>query len=156
MALDWQTRGAVQVWGGELIPWSGKTEAEIYGSGSNLGDVRKAWTHWNQSLSVRSGQTWTHLMAALGEGRAVILQGDYGELPSYVSCQSGFEANHAVLLLPVQESGRILIGDPLCTTWHGWDVADTQAYAEAFGVQVYGVTVPQKILFAVTSPWLAP
>jgi hypothetical protein len=95
-------------------------------------------------------------MTALNEGRAVILQGDYGELPSYVSCQVGFEDNHAVVLLPFISSGRIMVGDPLCTTWHGWEEEDLQAYAEGLGVQVYGITSPQKILFAVSSPWLVP
>jgi len=158
MALDWQTRGATQVWGGELIPWCGKSEADIGGAsgspGTSLDNVRQAWRHWNQVLGVRSGQTWAQVLSALGEGRAVILQGDYGELPTYVKCQANFEDNHAIILLPSQVSGRIIVGDPLCTTWHGWDVADLQTYAEEFGEQVFGVTSPQKILFAVSSPWL--
>ena len=29
MVLEWHTRGAISVWGGQLIPWCGKTEAQI-------------------------------------------------------------------------------------------------------------------------------
>lgn len=154
MGLEWETRGAVSVWGGELIPWSGRTEASIAASGSNLNDVARAWLHWGRLLTVRSGQTWSHVMSALGEGRAVLLQGDYGQFSLAERCQDSFEGNHCIILLPSIVSGRILTGDPLCSTWHGRRETSLQAYAEAFGAAVFGTTSPQKILFAVSSPWI--
>lgn len=154
MALDWETRGAVQVWGGELIPWTGRTEASIAASGTNLGNVRQAWLHWGKSLSVRSGQSWTQLMQCLAQGRGVILQGDYDQFSRAEKCQVGFERDHAIFLLPFMVGSKILTGDPLCSTYHGREESSLRAYAEKLGRKVYGTTAPQKILFAVTSPWI--
>lgn len=153
MVLDWHTRGAVKVWGGELIPWTGRSEASIYGSGSNLGDAQQAWMHWGQHLDIRSGQTWNDLMEALSEGRAVILQGDYGEFSLNERCQDDFVDNHAISVYPYQQSGRLLVGDPICHDFKGFLESSLQAYAEALGQAVYGTTSPQKILFAVSRPW---
>lgn len=153
MVLDWHTRGAVKVWGGELIPWSGRTEASIRATGSNLTDVQRAWRHWGQYLDIRSGQTWADLVACLTEGRAVILQGDYGAFSLAERCQDNFEENHAISVYPYQVSDRILVGDPLCHTFLGVRAASLQSYAETLGAVVYGATSPQRILFAVSRPW---
>lgn len=153
MLLDWHTRGAVQVWGGELIPYTGRSEASIYGSGANLGDLRQAWLHWNQTLSVRSGQTFADLLIALHEGRGAVLQGDYDQFDLAERCQDTFLGDHAILLLPYENSGRILCGDPLCTTFHGIRESTLQRYAEDFGAAILGASSPQRILFAVSRPW---
>lgn len=154
MVLDWHTRGAISVWGGQLIPWCGKTEAQIAATGSNLGNARQAWLHYSQTLDNRSGQTWNDFIACLTEGRAAILQGDYGVLANSEKCQISFEDNHAVAVFPYEVSGLLLTGDPLCRGYHGRARTSLKAYAEAFGVMVYGVTSPQKILFAVSRPWV--
>lgn len=146
MVLDWHTRGAVSVWGGELIPYCGKTEAQIRGTGSNLGNARRAWLHWNQNLSVRSGQTFDDMLACLAEGRAVILQGDYGVFNLAERCQDSFEGNHAISVYPYQVGDRILVGDPLCSDFRGIRVSTLRAYAEA-------LTGGSGILFAVSRPW---
>lgn len=150
MVLDWHTRGAISVWGGELIPWCGKTEAEIRATGSNLSNARQAWSHYGQTLGVRSGQTFADMMAALAEGRAVILQGDYGVFSLVERCQDSFEGNHAISVYPYMVQDRILVGDPLCSTYHGIRQSTLQAYAEALGRAVFGTQSPQPILFAVS------
>ena len=153
MVLDWHTRGAVQVWGGELIPWCGRSESEIYGHGNTLGNVRQAWQHWGQTLSNRSGQTWDDLVQCLNEGRAIIIQGDYGVLSNAEKCQDNFDGGHAIALFPYISGGRILVGDPLCHDYHGLAAQSVRNYVEAMGEQVYGSHSPQPILFAVSRPW---
>lgn len=157
MVLDWQTRGAVSVWGGELIPWCGKSEADIRGAsgsaGTSLGNVRQAWLHYGQNLLIHSGGTFASMMQALAEGRAVILQGDYGVLNLAERCQDNFEGNHAMSVYPYQVGDRLLRGDPLCSGFNEIRISTLQAYAEAFGRAVFGVSSPQKILFAVSRPW---
>lgn len=154
MVLDWHTRGAVSVWGGELIPFSGRTEASIVGNGTNLGDVRQAWSHYGQNLEIRSGGTWSSFLQAISQGRAVILQGDYGEFTLAERCQDSLETGHAVAVFPYQSADRLLVGDPICGGYKAYKISSLQAYAEALGVAAYGVTSPQKILFAVSRPWV--
>lgn len=153
MLLDWHTRGAVQVWGGELIPWTGSPASSIYGSGANLDELRRSWLHWNQNLSVRSGQTWNDLINCLEEGRGAVIQGDYDEFNLAERCQNDFLGDHAILMLPYQQADRILCGDPLCNDFRGIARSTLQAYVENFGRAVFGVTSPQRILFAVSRPW---
>lgn len=144
MVLDWHTRGAISIWGGELIPWCGRSPSDIAAHGTNLGNVKQAWRHFGQTLDVRSGGGWSGVMAALAEGRAVILQGDYGEFPLSVRCQRNFEDNHAISVYPYQVGDRLLVGDPLCSTFHGVKISTLQAYAEALS---------PGVLFAVSRPW---
>jgi hypothetical protein len=144
MALDWHTQGEVQVWGGELIPYSGRTEASIVGVGTNLGNVQQAWTHWGQHLSIRSGAGWDAVMAALYEGRGVILQGDYGMLTLAERCQDSFDGDHAMFILPYIVNDRILVGDPLCSGYKGYRESSLRAYAEDLSPGCF---------FAVTRPW---
>jgi hypothetical protein len=155
MALDWHTRGAVQVWGGELIPWCGRTEAEIIAApGTNLGNAAQAWTHWGQYLSIRSGQTFDNLLAALREGRAIVLAGDYDQFSLAERCQDSFLGNHGILVLPYYSDGRWVVGDPLCSNFKTIAETSLKDYAEDFGIQVYGATYPQKIAFAATRAWV--
>lgn len=154
MVLSWHTRGAIDVWGGEFIPWTGRSEASIWASGTSLVDLHNAWLHYGQWLEVRSGQTWAHFLAAITEGRAVVLQGDYGEFTLAERCQDDFEEGHAVAVFPYVAGTTLLVGDPLCPGYTGLEIDSLQAYAEALGVAVYGVTTPQKILFAVSRPWV--
>lgn len=144
MVLDWHTRGAIQVWGGELVQWCGRSEASIVGTGTNLGNVQTAWRHWDQYLEIRSGAGWAGVYAALLEGRAVILQGDYGEFNLSERCQDNFVDNHAIAVFPYQISDRLLVGDPICHDYHGVKISSLQAYAEALS---------PGVLFAVSRPW---
>jgi hypothetical protein len=154
MVLDWHTRGAIKVWGGELIPWCGRSEASIVGHGGNLDNIRQAWLHWGQVLDVRSGQHWDDLIACLNEGRAVILQGDYGEFTLAERCQDSFDGGHAISVYPYAIAGRLLVGDPLCHGFKNYKETSLRAYAEAMGASVYGAHSPQPILFAVSRPWV--
>lgn len=148
MVLAWHTRGAVDVWGGELIPWCGKSEADIAGAsgspGTNLGNAREAWLHFGQYLDVRSGEGWVGVYNALLEGRAIILQGDYGVFTDDESCQDDFVDNHAISVYPYQIADRLLVGDPICHTFRGIKISALQAYAEALS---------PGVLFAVSNPW---
>lgn len=154
MVLDWHTRGAIQVWGGDLVQHCGRTETSIRSSGTNLTDLKTAWWYYGQNLDVRSGQTWDALMHCLMvEGRAIVLQGDYGVFTVGDSCQPDFVDNHAISVYPYQVDGRVMVGDPLCQKFRGVPIAHLQAYAEAFGAAVYGAQSPQPILFAVSRPW---
>lgn len=146
MLLDWQTRGAVQVWGGDLIPYCGKTASELLAQGSNLGNVQQAWRHWSQYLDNRTGSTYAAMIACLQEGRALILQGDYGIFNLAERCQDSFTGGHAVTVYPYQKDGYILVGDPLCSGFHGIKSTSLQAYAEAF-------SGGSGIFFAVSRPW---
>lgn len=153
MVLDWHTRGAVQVWGGELIPWVPGGEGGIYGSGASLSDARAAWAHYGQTLSVRSGQTWNDLLQCLSDGRAVILQGDYEEFNLAERCQDSFLGDHAIAVFPYSSGTKILCGDPLCNGYRGIEASTLKDYAENFGRAVFGTSSPQPILFAVSRPW---
>jgi hypothetical protein len=155
MVLDWHTRGAVQVWGGELIPWCGKSEYDIvHDPGTGLHNAQMAWHHYGQYLDIRSGTHWHDLMACLAEGRAVILLGDYDQLSLAERCQGNFFGNHAISVYPYQTGSVLLIGDPLCHNFKGMAISTLIRYAEDMGAQIYGVTSPQKILFAVSRPWV--
>jgi len=153
MVLNWHTRGAVDVWGGELIPWCGKSEAAINGQGANLTNMKQAWQHWNQHLELRGGQYFSDLIVALSEGRAVILDGIYAVLPNDETC-SGFSGSHGISVYPYQVGDRLLVGDPLCHDFKGIKRSSLQAYAEAFGEDIYGIHSPQPIYFAVSGPWV--
>jgi len=154
MVLDWHTRGALQLWGGDLVQHCGRSISSILESGgTNLGDLQQAWAYYGQYLSIRSGETWADLLDCLAEGRAVVLQGDYDQFTLNERCQTSLVSNHAISVYPYQSDGRLLVGDPICHDFKGFKETSLIAYAEDLGVQVYGVTSPQKILFAVSRRW---
>lgn len=152
MALDWHTRGGLQLWGGQLVPWCGRPEAQIRVIGTSLQNARQAWAHFGQYLDIRAGQPWTSLIAALSEGRAVILAGLYGDL---IDRCSSFTGSHAVVVLPYFSDGgtKVMIGDPLCPNFKYIDISDLQTYAEALGVAFYGSHSPQPVYFGVSQAW---
>jgi hypothetical protein len=154
MVLDWHTRGAISVWGGELVPWCGKSRYDIiHDPGTGVWNAYYAWRHFGQYLDVRAGTHWHDLMACLAEGRAVILIGDYDQFTLAERCQDTFLGNHGISVYPYQVADRLLIGDPLCRNFRNIKESSLQAYAEDYGIQIYGVTSPQKIVFAVSRPW---
>lgn len=152
MVLDWHTHGGVQVWGGELVPWCGRSEDVIRANGTSLVNAQQAWAHWGQYLDIRAGEDWTRLVAYLAQGRAVILGGEYIDLGIY-RCDD-FTGGHAIAVLPyTNASGSMMTGDPLCGGFHFIPPGVLQAFAEAQGVAFYGVRSPQPIYFAVSRPW---
>jgi hypothetical protein len=158
MALDWQTRGAVQVWGGELVPWCGRSTAEIQGlsgpdEGTTLNNLAQAWSHWNQYLEIRTGESWNDLVACLNQGRVVILDGLYSAFSAEEKAQAGYNGGHAIIVLPYTDGTNWTVGDPLRHEFVGLKSTSLQAYAEVMGAAAIGSSSPQRILFAVTRPW---
>lgn len=150
MALDYQTGGVVSKWGGELVPYCGLSAAQIKGQapradgklhvGTNLENAKLAWAHFGETLEIRTGQGWAGVVAALNEGRGVILQGDYDQMGAY-SCQSSFLGDHAIFIA----GSFAAVGDPLCKGFRPVPEATLRAYATKLAPTVYfAVTKPQK------------
>lgn len=154
MVLDWHTRGATQVWGGELLAHTGVSEAQVIANGgTTLQMARNAWAFYGQNLEIRAG-SWTDFLRALGEGRAIVLITDYGEISPSERCQTSFEGNHAVSVYPYDAGTKLLTGDPLCSGYKGYEADTLQRAAEAYGRASYGTGSPQRISFAVSRPWV--
>lgn len=151
MMLDFHTQGKVQKWGGELRKLSGDTSG-----GTNLDNLKTAWTKLGYTFIDRRGSTWAQVLADLKNGRGVVLQGDYDVLLGSHSCQSSFDGDHAVYANPEINADGIVVGDPLCGAFKRIPVSVLKAYTEKLGRRVYGTTSPQKILFGVSRAWPDP
>ena len=153
MALDYQTGGRVQVWGGQLVKHSGRDESTILKRGTNLGNVQTAWRHHGETLFVRSGGTWSDVERAIDQGRAVILQGDYDVFTMAERCQDSFDEDHAIMLLPERTGSRILRGDPLCSDFDWVEASQLRRYAEKLGRRFMGKRRgEQRIYYAISLP----
>lgn len=110
MALDRHTLGKTQVWGGELR----KHQSDQVG-GTDLYDVRQAWTHYGQALDIRSGQGWAGVLLALKEGRGVIIQYTRGFIPSAyrAGVDPSFTGGHAAYINGILPNGNLDYADPL-------------------------------------------
>lgn len=154
MALDAHTGGKYQVWGGQLIPYCGRSYYDIVRRGTNLYNVKKAWEHWGQTFTVKNGNVWANLRSDLALGKWVILQGDYDQFSLATRCQDRFLGNHAIILGPKRDAyGRILTGDPLCKTFRYVSESELRRYAEDLGRQTWtaaGVRWTGQILYGVT------
>jgi hypothetical protein len=153
MALEWHTHGAVNVWGGELVPYCGRDPSLIAIEGTNLDNVRQAWTHWGQTFEIRAGNPWTDVINQLHQAKAVVIGGDYGSMPTAYKCDVSYNGNHAIILLPYFSGDNILVGDPICFNFKWVPASAIQTYAEAQGIAIWGHTSPQKVYFGVSRPW---
>jgi hypothetical protein len=131
MALDFTTGGAVRVWGGQLIPYCGKTPTEISREGTGLRNVELAWAHWGQNLDVRDGP-FEEVVRVLRGGDGVIAQGWYDALPSGDRCSSTFERGHAFYVHPwfTDDGTMVYKGDPLCKQYEYIRLTSLRAYME--------------------------
>lgn len=131
MALDFTTHGQVSVWGGQLIPYCGRSVADIAKNGTNLFNVDLAWHHYGQDLDVRD-DPWEEAERVLRRGDAIVAQGWYGALPSIDKCSATFEAGHAFCVLPEFNGPgtSVMTGDPLCGGWKYMRLASLRAYME--------------------------
>lgn len=144
MALDYQTRGEVNVWGGDLIPYQDKTATEILVSGAEITDVWQAWDNWDQNLTLCIGQPWSKLLESLLAGHAVVAVGDVSGLP--LAYQHGpDEPGHGLILLPIFSEESIYVGNPHYSDFELVPLADVQAYMEAFD---------PNLVWAITKAWL--
>jgi len=139
MGLDVVSGGKINVWGGNLIPYCGRSKSDIIAHGTNLYNVKKAWAHWGQDkhYEIRAGLTWYSLLNDLKAGYWVELQGDYDQFSLASRCQDSFRGPHAIILGPeFTASGTyILSGDPLCKTFKYLPAKQLRAYAEKLGKQ---------------------
>jgi hypothetical protein len=140
MALDFQTRGSVRLTGGELLRHSGLKKAEIVDNGTNLSDLDAAWRSVSAALKIpsiklqRRQNGFDDVLAALKNGRAVILQGDYRQLGKANRCQQDpVVTAHAIALFPERDGDRILVGDPLCRDFRFIPESDLRRFAVALG-----------------------
>lgn len=153
MALDWETHGGIQVWGGELIPYLGVGESEIILNGTTQNQLKNAWRHYGKDLNVMNGSPWGAVLKALDEGRCVVLAGDYDILVTAgVNC-SAFDAGHAILVVPQKRKTRWLVADPLCQDYKWIEEEHLEAYADKFGQDTFGIQSPQPLVFSMTSGW---
>lgn len=93
-------------------------------------------------------------MARLHEAKAVVLGGDYNAMDPTYKC-SNYNGGHAIILLPYFSGGDILVGDPICSGFRYVPESVLRVYAEAQGVDFYGVTSPQAVYFGCSRAWAA-
>ena len=131
MALDFTTGGQVSVWGGQLIPYCGRTVADIIGRGTNLIHVDTAWHHWAQDLDIRS-DPFEDVVRTLNAGDGVIAQGWYDALPAIDRCSATFDRGHAVYVHPLFNGNKtsVMVGDPLCAGFKYMRLTSLRAYME--------------------------
>lgn len=115
MALDYHTRGAKRLWGGDLR----HLQSDLTG-GTDLSDLARAWARLGYTLQIRSGRGWADLMARHREGRAIVCQGR-GNVPGV----STYTGGHAAIWLP---DGAF--GDPLANRWQSVNTAAIREWME--------------------------
>lgn len=134
MALDYHTRGQIQVWGGDL-----EKHQNDHVGGTDLNDLKIAWAYYGQVMTPGTGG-WAGVTSALAQGKAVVLAGDYDQLTNY-SCQLGFDDDHAIVLIPSTDNQYgFVVGDPLCRNFKTIPASVIKAYAEKFSASVYFAT----------------
>ena len=146
MALDFDTLGHYQEWGGELRAACGD---KVGGTGLGSPGLEQAWRHYGQRLYVETGDDWAGVMRALKAHRNVVLQGIYGSLPKIYRSKLnslGFAGPHAVDLNPEFNDGSILMGDPLNDKWIWVPESALKSFAAALGRKEYGTS--SKLFFA--------
>ena len=143
MALDYHTRGRLQVWGGNL-----RHRQTDQVKGTDLNDLRTAWASYGETLDIRTGKGWAGVIAALAEGRCVLLAGDSGDLDG--SCAEVQDTAHGIIVHPDRDTaGHYRYGDPWCSLpgWKWATAAALRLYATPLGVQ-FAVTAAQEPLMS--------
>jgi hypothetical protein len=122
IALAYQEpRGAVAPWGGDLRHRQGDLSG-----GTDLLDIRDAWSTYGETLTIRSGSGWSAVVTAHDEGRAIVIQGS-GNVPGSES----FDGGHACVIGPeTSSSGSWLWGDPLASGWQWVSPSSVRSWAE--------------------------
>ncbi len=152
MAIDWHTKGGIDIWGGDLIPWAGRSEGEII-LGAILDDVDNAWIHFGQNLRVRTGTPWDSVREAFIEGRAVVIAGDVSALSSQYQ-HGAVEVGHGMVILPHRRDEEVLVGNPHHIGYELVPESEIQSYAEAFGLAELGMSTPQLLVWGQTKAWV--
>lgn len=116
-----QPRGSLAPWGGDMRHRQGDLSG-----GTDLVDLRTAWSAYGETLTIKSGAGWSAVKTAHDEGRAIVIQGS-GNVPGSES----FDGGHACAIAPETHSdGRWLFGDPLADGWQWIKPAEIESWAE--------------------------
>lgn len=129
MGLDYHTLGKTQVWGGQL-----EQHQTDHVGGTDLYDLATAWKYYGAVLTQGTGG-WAGVKAALAQGRAVMLQGDYDQIPYTYKCQKDFNDGHCICLIP-DAFIWARTGDPLCSAFKNVPEDTIRAYAEKLNPHV--------------------
>lgn len=155
MGLDFHTGGRIREWGGQLVPYCGKTVEKIKEDGTNLVDVARAWAHWGQTFNNRTGDTWLAAEMDLDSGHLVMLQGDYDRFTLAERCQDSFLGGHMIVVLPQRSGTKRLTGDPLCNTFRWIESSSLRSFAEKLGQKLGTNEARQPIYFGSVAPKVA-
>jgi hypothetical protein len=116
-----QPRGGLAPWGGDMR----HRQTDLAG-GTDLYDLRTAWSAYGEQLNIRSGAGWSELVEAHDQGRAIVVQGS-GNVPGAET----FDGGHACAIAPeTQADGDWLFGDPLATGWQWVTPSSIRSWAE--------------------------
>lgn len=147
MAIDRATMGGIGVTGKTVRAASNEPIPDPASPGLNLPQIVNVAFGWHVILQNRTGAPWASVIAALKEGRGLVLQGDYDQIPPGFSGQLNFKGDHAVYVNHVSGDGDLYWQDPLRAAAIEIPEAIARAYAEKFARTVG--TYP-GVLFATT------
>lgn len=116
VAIDAHTGGRVK-----SNPAQIRNAQSDWSGGIGLDDVNDAWAKlWPGNQLSLPVADWADTLYALKQGRFVLIQGDYDQIPYAYQCQKNGTFDHAFGLAGWRASdGRVLYYDPLCkhATW---------------------------------------
>lgn len=113
MAIDRGTMGGTIVTGRQVRLASDEPYPDPHSPGLNLPQVQAVAGKWHVDLINRGGAPWSSVMGMLKQGRGVVLQGDYDQIPAGYSGQLSFRGDHAVYVNHVTGDGDLYWMDPL-------------------------------------------
>ena len=113
MALDRATMGGTTATGRQVRLASDEPYPDPRSPGLNLAQVIVVAAKWHVDLVNRRGAPWSAVMAMLREGRGVVLQGDYDQIPAGFSGQLSFKGDHALFVNHITGDGDLYDMDPL-------------------------------------------
>ncbi len=96
MAIDRATIGGTEVTGRQVRLSSDEPYPDPHSPGLNIPQVSTVAGKWHVDLISRRGAPWSAVMAMLNEGRGVLIQGDYDQIPAAYSGQLSFKGDHAI------------------------------------------------------------
>lgn len=131
MAIDRATLGGVRVTGATVRAASNEPIPDPASPGLNLPQIVAVAFKWHVELVNRTGAPWSSLLAALREGRGLVLGGDYDQMGTW-SCQASFRGDHAIYVNHISGDGDLYVMDPLCASAREVPPATIKAYAEKF------------------------
>ena len=113
MAIDRATLGGTLVTGRAVRLASNEPYPDPDSPGLNLQQIVQVAGRWHVDIYNRMRAPWSSVMSMLREGRGIILQGDYDQIPKEFSGQLSFKGDHAVYVNHVSGDGDLYWMDPL-------------------------------------------